>query len=386
MGGQQSKRSGTRTAVNPGGAGAGHKGFQYTAELSSYEAACRLDPELRSFDAALQQRTSHAISMLAIGVELRTLSFATLREVTGSLLETNKEVVHFLLQCKQDIWKNPELFSLVEDYFECSLRTLDFCTELEKCLKKARDAQLIIQFALKQFEEKNDDEAASTEHSKNKCARTLEKLRQFKAAGNPFTEDFSQVFDSVYRQHQSMLEKLLQRKKKLDRKLKKVKAWRKVSSAIFIAALAAVVVCSVVAAAVAAPPIAAAMAAAAAVPVGSAGKWIDSLVRKYQVALEGERELVTSMEFGTRVALGDLENIEVMVDRLGDHLDSLLGDAEFAMSKGEEGVEVAVEEIRRKMEVLMKSIEELGKQVDVCSRDIRKARTLVLERIIKHPS
>ncbi|WOK98486.1 UPF0496 protein [Canna indica] len=161
------------------------------------------------------------------------------------------------------------------------------------------------------------------------------------------------------------MEKLLQRKKKLDGKLKKVKAWRKVSSVIFVAALAAVIICSVVA-------------VVAVVPVGLTGKWIDSLVRKHQVTLEGERELVTSMEFGTPVALGDLENIEVMVDKLGDHLDSLLGDAEFAMSKGEAGVELVVEEISRRMEVLMRSIEDLGKQVAGCSRDIRKARTLVL--------
>ncbi|CAL9115890.1 unnamed protein product, partial [Musa textilis] len=50
-------------------AGVGPGSIQYTAELSSYEAACRLDPELQTFDATLQQRTSRAISTLALGVE-----------------------------------------------------------------------------------------------------------------------------------------------------------------------------------------------------------------------------------------------------------------------------------------------------------------------------
>ncbi|WOL06362.1 hypothetical protein Cni_G15094 [Canna indica] len=155
----------------------------------------------------------------------------------------------------------------------------------------------------------------STEHDKNKCARTLEKLRQFKATDNPFIAEFSQVFDFVYRQHQLMLEKLLQWKKKLDRKLKKVKAWRKVSSVIFIAALAVVIVCSII---------------VAADRDGHGNRrrsspWLGGEVDRFageevpgRVG-RGERELVTLMEFGTRVALGDLEDIEVMVDKLGDH-------------------------------------------------------------------
>ncbi|CAL9075489.1 unnamed protein product, partial [Musa textilis] len=36
--------------------------IRYVAELSSYATACRLDPELQTFDTTLQQRTSRAIS------------------------------------------------------------------------------------------------------------------------------------------------------------------------------------------------------------------------------------------------------------------------------------------------------------------------------------
>ena len=65
----------------------------------------------------------------------------------------NQEVVKVILECKKDIWKNQELFELVEEYFENSLQTLDFCTALEKCLKRARDSQLFVLVALQQFEE-----------------------------------------------------------------------------------------------------------------------------------------------------------------------------------------------------------------------------------------
>ncbi|RVW73288.1 UPF0496 protein [Vitis vinifera] len=93
---------------------------QYAADLSSYEAACRLDPDLQSFDTNVQERTNRVINTLAVGVEVgvevRSLSFDSLREVTDCLLEMNQEVVKVILECKKDIWKCKELFDLVEEY------------------------------------------------------------------------------------------------------------------------------------------------------------------------------------------------------------------------------------------------------------------------------
>ncbi|KAG0485482.1 hypothetical protein HPP92_009561 [Vanilla planifolia] len=137
--------------------------------LSSYEEACRVDPDIETFDAGLHQRTSRVISNLAVNGQLRSLSFEVLREVTGNLLEMNQDVVRIILDCKKDIWRNPELFDLVEAYFENSLHTLDFCTALEKCLMNARDSQLIVHLALKSFEEEDavlpsaEDDDKSTE-------------------------------------------------------------------------------------------------------------------------------------------------------------------------------------------------------------------------------
>lgn len=386
MGGQISRRpgvdgGGTTSATAASGVG-GHDGMEYSADLSSYEAACRLDPEIQSFDTTLQQRTSRVISTLAHGVEVRSLSFDSLREVTGCLLEMNQEVVKVILECKKDIWKNPELFDLVEEYFENSLQTLDFCTALEKCLKKARDSQLIIHVALQRFEEEEED--VVEEDGKKKYRRTLEELRHFKAAGNPFTEEFFQVYQSVYRQQLSMLEKLQQRKNKLDKKLKSIKAWRKVSSIIFAATFATILICSVVAAAVAAPPVAAALAAAASIPVGSMGKWIDSLLKDYQKAVKGQKEILNSMKVGTYIIIKDLDSIRVLVDRLEVQINVLLDNADFAL-KDEEAVKFGIGEIKKKLEVFMKSVEDLGEQADRCSRDIRRARTVVLQRIIKNP-
>ncbi|KAH6811869.1 transmembrane protein [Perilla frutescens var. frutescens] len=347
----------------------------FSSELNSYEAACKVDADLQTFDTTLQTRTNNVINSLAAGVEVRSLSFDSLREVTECLLDMNQEVVKVILDCKKDIWKNQELFDLVEEYFENSLKTLDFCAALEKCLKRARDRQLLIMLALHQFEEEEEEDDRHDDEDNQ--------LKNFKEAGDPFTEDFFQMFQSVYQQQLQMLEKLQSKKNKLDKKLKYIQAWRKVSSIIFAATFAAVLICSVVAAAMAAPPVAAALAAATSIPLGSMGKWIDSLMKDYENALKGQKEMVNCMNVGTFITIKDLDSIRVLIDRLEIEIESLLAAAEFAIS--EDAVKVGIEEIKKKLVVFMNNIEELGVQADNCSRDIRKARTVILQRIIKPP-
>ncbi|KAK9165601.1 hypothetical protein Scep_000792 [Stephania cephalantha] len=328
--------------------------LEYTAELSSYEDACKRDPDLQSFDSSLQARTNRAISTLAGGVEVQALSFDSLKEVTECLLEMNQEVVKIILACKKDIWKNQELFELVEEYFENSLQTLDFCTALEKCLKKARDSQLIIHVALQQFEEED------VEGGDKKYFRTLEELRNFKEAGDPFTEDFFKHSDRGEGVEEGYVLH-------------------------FAAAFAAFLICSVVAAVIAAPPVASALAAATSIPLGSMGKWFDSLWKNYEKALKGQKEVVSSMQAGAFIAIMDLDTIRVHVDRLRIEIESLLQTAEFAFRQ-DEAVRFAIEEIKKRLGVFMQSIEDLGEHADRCSRDIRKARTVVLQRIIKLPN
>ncbi|KAL0386980.1 UNVERIFIED_CONTAM: hypothetical protein Sradi_2579800 [Sesamum radiatum] len=187
-------------------------------------------------------------------------------------------------------------------------------------------------------------------------------------------------------QQMLMLEKLQLKKNKLDKKLRYIHAWRKVSSIIFAATFAAVLICSVVAAAMAAPPVSAALAAATSIPLGSMGKWIDSLLKNYENAVKGQKEIVNCMNVGTYVTIKDLDSIRVLIDRLEIEIESLLKNAEFAVINGDEAVRVGVDEIRKKLDVFMKNIEELGVQADNCSRDIRRARTVILQRIIKHPT
>lgn len=355
---------------------------QSPPDLSSYEAAVRLDSDLQSFDSTLQERTNRVISSLSVGVEVHSLSLDSLREVTESLLEVNQEVVKVILECKKDIWKNKELFNLVEDYFENSRQTLDFCTALEKCLKRARDLQLIINLAVHKFEGEQREDVNG--ESRN-YLKTRNELKNFKDAGDPFTEEFFKLFQSVYRQQVIMLEKLQIKKSKLDKKMKSVKAWRKVSMIIFAATFTAVLICSVVAAALTAPPVLTALAAAAAVPLGSMGKWINSIWKKYENELKGQREIIGTMQIGTYVVIKDLDSIRVLVDKLEIEMESLLQNADFGLRE-EDAVVIAIDEIKKKLGGFMQTIEDLIKHADKCSRDIRRGRTVILQRIIKTPS
>lgn len=244
---------------------------------------------------------------------------------------------------------------------------------LENRLRKARNYQLFIQNALQQIPPEGPPLEAQ-------CKKMQEELSNFKTAGSPFSEDFFKHFDSVYRRHIQMLEKLQLQRKKLDKKLRNVRAWRKVSNIIFVATFATVLICSVVAAAVISPHVAAAIAAA--VPIASAGKWIDSYWKKFEEAIKSQCVTVTTMEIGTFIAIKDLDSIRVLVDNLQEAIGSILTDIDFS-SKGEDALRLAVEAIKQKQESFVQAIEDLAQHVDSCSRNIRKARTVLVQKMIR---
>ncbi|GLU19931.1 hypothetical protein SLE2022_361510 [Rubroshorea leprosula] len=351
------------------------------ADLSSYEAACQADPDLQTFDRLIQDRTSRALNSLATGAEVQTLSFDSLKEVSGFVFAMNLDVVEVILASKEDIWKSKELSTLVKEYLENSIKTLEFCGGLENCLKRARTNQLIIQLAVQKFEEEVKVQGEG-EGDERKFGKTLDELNKFKAAEKPFDEEFFRQFRSVYDQQVSLFKKLQQLKRKVDKKWKKAKKWKKLSNILFVTVLVSVVVFSVVAAAIAAPPVVTAVAGALIVPVGGVGKWCSSLWTRYENKLKGQQELIGSMEFGTYYfTIKDMETIGVLVRRMETKIESLLYGADFAVRE-QEAVKLVIDEMKKKLEEFMETIEDLGKQADKCSREIRKARTVILQKII----
>ncbi|KAJ6288517.1 hypothetical protein OIU76_024492 [Salix suchowensis] len=346
-------------------------GSQLTAQLRSYEVACTRDPILQSFDATLHERTNHVISSLATSVETRSLG--SFKEVTNCLLETNQDVAKVILECKEDISDSPELFDLVEEYFKSSVKTMDFCTALGICLDRAKNSQLIIELAIKQFEEEVEMQDGAVE---NKFVKTLDGLQQFKAAGDPFTPQFFALYESVREQQESMYKKLKSRMQKLDKKLNSVQTWRRVSNVLFVSASVSVLIFSVLAAAVAAPPVVTALAGAITGPLSSVGNWCNTLWDRYEKALEEERGTVRLIRDRTCVTIQDMENIRVLVTKLQGDFQSLLYTADKFPD-----VKFVIGVIKRKMAVFMESIEDLAVHADKCNHDIMKARTAILNRI-----
>lgn len=362
-------------------------GSLYSADLTSYNSACKEDPDLQSFDSSLHQRTNRVINSLASGAESRSLSFEALIEVSGCLLEMNQEVVRFIIESKEDVWDNKDLTCLVNAYFDSSIKTLDFCNAVDNCVKRARIGQMIIQFAVKQFEMESKN--TSAEPNANKYAKTLEELNKFKASGDPFDGDFFMLFESVYEQQVMLLEILHKQKRKLDKKLKNIKHWKKISNVVFVTAFVSVLIFSVVAAAIAAPPVVTAVAAALAVPIGSVGKWCSHLWKKYETAVRRQKDVVLSMKVGAYITMKDMENIRVHVDKLKVEMESMMGRVDFATEEeGEDEVAVrfAMQEISKRFDVFTERIEEVGVNAAKCSKDITLARTIVLRHILSFPT
>ncbi|KAL3730665.1 hypothetical protein ACJRO7_027662 [Eucalyptus globulus] len=340
-------------------------------------AACESDPDPRTFNANLQARTNQVLSTLASGVDVQTLSLDSLKEISECLLEMNQEVVKVILDSKKDIWRNEELLKLVQDYFNDSLPTLDFCASLENCLKHVRDAHLQIFTALHCFEEEDGEGCCS-------YTKILEELTKFKETGDPFTREFFELFQTIYKLQKFMLKKLWIKKKKIEKKLKSIQMWRKISSMIPVVTFAAILIYSVTTARVASPPVVVALAAATA--MDAIGKWIDSLWKNCEEALKRREEVITSMQASIFVALKDLDKMRITIDPLEVQMKSLLQKADFPIEAGAEAVKLRIADIKKKLRDFMKDAKGLGKDVDMCSCNIQRSRLVVLQRIIKPPT
>lgn len=153
------------------------------------------------------------------------------------------------------------------------------------------------------------------EPTQEQCSSVLNELQGFVRAANPFSEDFSKQFLNVYQRHLDMQNKLQVKKKKLDKKMRTVAGWMKVSNIILGATCAAVLLCRVIADTIAAPKVAQDLAEESRKPGGGMGSWLKPLCRRYE-QLRAQAAIFEDASRGTFVAIQDLNNIKASVDRL----------------------------------------------------------------------
>lgn len=369
MGGQSSKGGGAASSVPTDLAG-----------LTSYEAACKADPALETFDRTLQQEIYQAINSIAVQASSRSVSFDSFKVLTNIQGSLNHEIVKMILECQKDSW-DKTLYRLVEDYFKTSDLTLRFLTALQSSLARARDGQVILQFAAQHFEE---EQTKAVAEEGNKYAKTLKELKKFKDAGSPFKDEFFSVLRIVSSQQVTLLQKLQAQKMKVDKKLKTAKTWARVSNVLFVAAFVSALIFSVVAAAIHAPAVVIALATAMTVPIGSVGKWCNNLWNKYKKELKDQNEFLDIMR--KTVTVHDVETIRVLVDKLKLDQESVLQTADFALAEDDVAVELVMIEIKGKLEGFMNSIEELLICARKCSEQIGMVRTVISQRIISNSS
>lgn len=361
---------------------------KYSSDLSSYTSACMKDSNLKSFDSSLHQRTNIIITSLAARAETQFLNLDSLMEVYGFLLELNQNAVRVIIESREDVWKNKDLKSLVDIYFRSTSKTLDFCNTVENCVKRTEISQLIIRFAVKQFETESEDTDLGENNKKKKYAKTLEELNKFKAMGDPFNGEFVTQFDSVYDQQVLLLEELRKQRKKLDKKQRNVKTLRTLSNVFFATAFVSVLVLSVVATTMSAPPVVSAVASGSTAPIEITGKWFSQMWKKYERAVKRQRGLVLLMESRAQVNNEAMKNVRSEVDELRIRVSLILETVEFAVEREEEeeATRLAMQGIKKHVDGFTEKMEEVGENAAKCCKFIALGRLLVLEHILRLPA
>ncbi|XP_059670757.1 UPF0496 protein 1-like [Cornus florida] len=332
--------------------------------LSSYNTAVKKEPDLQEFDAALRQSTSGLLSSFSLSDDgkVSPLTLKSFETLTSYYKFSHQHVVELFDKCKDDILKDDEFFDVVKEFFDSSVLVLELCIAMENCLIQFQKEKLKLSSAMEQF---------GQEHEKGEKIyhKTLKALHDFSKIGNPFNKDFSSLLESVCEKYLMMLENLVCKKKKLDKKLKDTKSWITFSNVIFGITFGSIFVCSFVVIACAAPPMVGALTGAFKDVFSPTGGWMDNLWKKYKDELEA-RSMISPMKFDTEVVLFELGCIKTRVSQLSSAMESLVGDA----MKGDGEVAESIILIKDRIEVFSEEIGGLKEHILNCHHDISAGR------------
>ncbi|XP_059670854.1 UPF0496 protein 1-like [Cornus florida] len=338
--------------------------------VSSYEEDCGRDPFLQQFNSRLQQDTNEFINT----VKGRSLCMDSIGKFSDYLYKTDQEAANFILKTNSDILKNAELYDYVKDYFDNSQRTLKLCNALEACLRRTRDSQLKIVVAIEKFEEE-EKKLSGLDGKEENASKTADLLKAFKTAGDPYTEEFFTLFDSVQKEQKTALMKLETKKSQLDKKLMKASDGRTLTNVIFGVTYASFLVCCVLVMRIVAPPLAKKLAPKAEEKWETVHNWI-----KYD-ELKAQMDLISSLTGYTQTGIWQLDTIRVQVDSLKTEIQSLLTNTDTALGDGEKVVKLAMVKIKEDLINFLKKIDELNKSTEKLKSVTMKKRNQITEKI-----
>ncbi|BBM97750.1 hypothetical protein MPTK1_1g08020 [Marchantia polymorpha subsp. ruderalis] len=338
------------------------------------------DPDLKSFDDCMKQRTEKVLGSLEKGMKQGGLELSALKDVTNGVMGMNDEVVDYIEACDQDVWANEEMKDLVSDYFRNSLEALDFCGVLERSVQQARDNQIFIETALSLL----PDDANPTDEA---CKQILQELDHFAHADNPFAAEFSKLFLEVYDRQRKLQERLTEKRRKYQKKERNLRVMKKITTVILTASCVSLVVCAAVAMAVASPVLDSTVAEAASLPFEFMHSWLHRLWAHYEQRIRSERGVADAAHWGTWVAIKDLDTINTEVRRLRNEIEGIHRNIEFARDRGDSlAVQNSIRMIRKKHEQFVKQLDDLASHVNECIKRVTTARSRVLVKILSQSS
>ncbi|RID55581.1 hypothetical protein BRARA_G02834 [Brassica rapa] len=283
----------------------------------------------------------------------------------------------------EDAFKNEELRSLVDLYYESSTKTLDLFNTVGNSANKAKLSIVILRTAIQQFEKESKD--TDLGGNKKKYEGTLEELNKVKAMGDPFGDEYKNQMKSVREEQLILLEKFHELAVKLDSKkkiLKRKRRWVTIVYATAAMSFLAVEICLFIVI----PPLglytAFGVATGLNYVIGTVGVLVHKVLKNREKDLDRQKEVVNKMKDNTNVNIQATNTIHSLVEKLIISLSLILGSVERAVvKKEEEAVKPVMDLIRDEVDTFATAIKEVGEAVATCSTCVASGKLQVLEHI-----
>ncbi|XP_019085429.1 PREDICTED: UPF0496 protein At3g28270-like [Camelina sativa] len=344
--------------------------------LSAYKSACEDDPDLKSFDSALQQRTIKVIDSLTAGAETGLSSQHEVhKEVSQHLLEVSQDVAKFILESKDNVWESEALKSLVIAYFENTVKTLKIFNTIESCVEDAEMGQLLIRDAVAEFQKESAE--ANVGGTKKKYEKTLKVLKKFKAMGDPFDGTVLKTqLELIKKQQESLLEEVCEAIKKLQMEITNLGKESSIANVFFGAVFAVVAAASIALMATGFGGFGAI--SSTLIVAGWAG--VDTALRRKNDALKKQLE---GLETGIKINQEAMETVSILVDGLEDRIQNMLKLVDNAIENEDDEADtrLVLKVISDKVEILIEKTKDVGESVKNHSKLIAEARLHVLQKI-----
>ncbi|KAH1113423.1 hypothetical protein J1N35_006801 [Gossypium stocksii] len=304
-------------------------------------------------------------------IEVRPDSRSEAESSLNRIAHSGIDTLHRRTDCViNSLPADSDLKSLIKEYFDNFKMTLELCTAMKDRLTCARNNHEIIRLAVKCF-----DEEVGTDEKKS--GKTLEELKSFKAAEEPFFEEIRVLPGKVHVQQESLQGTFKAQKGTLEKKVESLETWRRVSLAFFVVAFFSVLIFSVVAATKSVKHVITALGSALTVAIVPVGTWCNERWKRNEEKEKKKLKLTTIMEFyAARTPI-----IRVLVDRLVVKTKPLLDSVDYVLTEGY-AFKVAMDKIKKNSKDVTDTITDFLRLADDCGREIMTDWREILQRMI----